>query len=209
MFDTLNILFMNSNDLLKKATVSYDNGNYGWGDKLLRRAYSKIAKGQTVYPVETFVRLPLYLQKAKLSQEAWEEFKSLLDFGYPNQTKDKELVPMEHSIIYDKMRLFLHREGENAKAVTYGILSFVSKKLGFYRQKRDEEFNNYISPENTQKILVNLLQKANREECYDDVLKIAKKSLNEISLLDFNNTENELNNLLISTKQEAINRRIY
>lgn len=116
--------------LLKKATSKKKEGDFDNAIKLLKLAYKEISKGPMVYPVDTFLRLPLYLQAAKRNDEAWREFNFLLTKGYPNQMSDLEFIPMDHSIIYDKMRLFLQREGKPELAIKFGIFSFLSWAIG-------------------------------------------------------------------------------
>ncbi|MGM0583014.1 MAG: hypothetical protein ACQETL_20220 [Bacteroidota bacterium] len=97
-------------DLLKKATSKKKKGELDEAVSLLRRAYQKIAAGNTNHGINTFLRLPNYLQKAGNPEEAWNEYNKLLNNGYPNQLNDFSVITMEHSKIYDKMRLFLQRE---------------------------------------------------------------------------------------------------
>src|SRR5258708_2090283 len=101
---------MPGSELLKQATRERDEGNLDAAVETLRRAYGEIAQSYVAYSVDTFLRLPLYLQKAGRNDEAWREFNLLLTRGFPNQIQNLELLPMEHSQIFDKMRLFLQRE---------------------------------------------------------------------------------------------------
>jgi hypothetical protein len=119
-----------ADELLKVATQKRDAGDINAAIELLRRAYSEIASSHVSYPVSTFLRLPLYLQEAGCAGEAWKEFESLLTHAYPNQLRNSEVLPMEHSQIYDKMRLFLQREKRFDLAVRFGILSYMSWAVG-------------------------------------------------------------------------------
>src|SRR5262245_45794184 len=101
----------NPDALLRAATAKKDEGQIDTAIQLLRQAYQLIALSSIQYPVETFLRLPLYLQRAGKADEAWAELNKLLTNGYPNQPASQQLLPMDHYVIYDKMRLFLQREG--------------------------------------------------------------------------------------------------
>ncbi|MEA3436837.1 MAG: hypothetical protein U9R43_10270, partial [Thermodesulfobacteriota bacterium] len=133
--------------LLKEATAAKQSGNIDEAISLLRAAYKVISKGDIDYGIKTFLRLPLYLQEAKRQEEAWTEFNNLLVKGIPNQSNDPQLVPMNHSEIYDKMRLYLQREGRNSEAVKFGIFSHFSWATGLFLQKRKSEFKGFVSAE--------------------------------------------------------------
>ena len=77
--------------LLKKATEQKKSGDINNAILTLKLAYGEIAKTTIEYPVETFLRLPMYLQEAKQNDEAWKEFNKILAYGFPNQIKDKEM----------------------------------------------------------------------------------------------------------------------
>src|ERR1035441_609037 len=133
--------------LLRKATAQKESGNIEEAIATLRRAYNAISKGQTVYPIETFLRLPAYLQQAGHRDEAWQAYQKLLTEGCPLQLKMADLIPMYQSAIYDKMRLFLQREGSPIPAVAYGILSHCSFAVGLYRQNRKAKLQSYVRSE--------------------------------------------------------------
>jgi tetratricopeptide (TPR) repeat protein len=96
--------------LLKQATARKQAGDLDRAVELLREAYKQIEQGNIGYPVDTFLRLPLYLQQAGRTDEAWQEFNLLLKRAQANEISSPEVAPMECSTIYDKMRLFLQRE---------------------------------------------------------------------------------------------------
>ena len=72
--------------MLKKAT-ELKSSDINKSIDLLKQAYIEISKTSTNYSIETFLRLPLYLQAAHRSEEAIIEFNNLLENGYPNQLK--------------------------------------------------------------------------------------------------------------------------
>lgn len=161
--------------LLKEATARKDAGDLSGAIGLLREAYRAIKNIPTIYPVNTFLRLPLYLQQAKRNDEAWREFNSLLTHGYPNQTKSPGLLAMDHAIIYKKMRLFLQREGKSDLAVRFGILSYLSKAIGLHRQRRKDELTEYISRDAIQKTVSKLLKKAGKDSLVEQVVSEVQK----------------------------------
>ena len=116
-----------ASDLLKMATEKRNAGDINAAIELLRKAYVEIGNDSIVYSVSTFLRLPLYLQQAGHTDEAWREFNLLLTRGFPKQVTNPALLPMEHCQIYDKMRLFLQREKKFDLAVRFGVLSYISQ----------------------------------------------------------------------------------
>lgn len=171
--------------LLKEATAKKKAADLENAIKLLREACKEISKSSTIYPVDVFLRLPLYLQEAKRNDEAWREFNLLLTKGYPNQMNNPELIPMDHSIIYDKMRLSLQREGKNELAVRFGILSYLSWAIGLYKQRRNDELKAYISKENLENTIRKLLKKAKKEDLVEKISAIVEEQIKRLPNIDF------------------------
>jgi len=171
--------------LLKEAAAKKNAGDLENAIRLLREAYKEISKGSIIYPVDTFLRLPLYLQEAQRNDEAWREFNLLLTRGYPNQMNNPELIPMDHSIIYDKMRLFLQREGKGKLAVRFGLFSYLSWAIGLYRQKRRDELKAYISKVTLEETIRKLLKKAEKENLVQKVSAIVEEKIKYLPNIDF------------------------
>ena len=180
-----NLFKKDPDTLLKEATAKKNAGDLENAIKLLRDAYKEIGRGSIIYPVDTFLRLPLYLQEAKKNDEAWREFNLLLTKGYPNQMNNPELIPMEHSIIYDKMRLFLQREGKSELAVRFGIFSYLSWAIGLYRQKRKDELKAYTSRETFEETIKKLLKKAKKENLIEKINPIVEEQIKHLPNIDF------------------------
>lgn len=163
----------------------------------LKRAYVIIAKSNTEYSIDTFLRLPLYLQEAGRTDEAIAEFNILLKNGYPNQNKIPELIPMAESHIYDKLRLFWQREKQPIKAISYGIYSILLDALGLYRQKRYEELKSVKDKAYIIDRILPLFKKAKKLDIVD---KTAGIMLDEFEKLPNISTHAEIeilvNNLL-------------
>ncbi len=170
---------------LRKATAEKEAGNLDEAINLLRRAYELTKIEGMECSVETFLRLPMYLQKAGRNGEAWREFNILLTHSYPNQNKDPQLVPMANSIVYDKMRLFLQRENKNDLAVRFGVCSYVSWAVGLYRQKRKNELKDCIDQENIEYNVEKLLKKARKIHLQDKLVKTVKEQLAELPNINF------------------------
>jgi len=173
---TVNNQDKNANELLRKATEKKNTGAIDEAIELLKKAYTEIAGTNVDYPIETFLRLPLYLQAAGRSNEAWGEFNKLLKNGYPNQNKTKTLIPMVESHIYDKMRLFLHRQKEYDRAIAYGIFSIISHALGLYNQKRERELSSYTETEFIKSNIVRLLKKQRKWIYWTKLYKLLKQN---------------------------------
>ena len=183
--------------LLKKATSAKKSGNLEGAISLLRKAYKAISKNDLDYGVKTFLRLPLLLQEAGKVEEAWDEFHRLLTKGYPNQSKDPQLVPMNHSEIYDKLRLFLQREERNDEAIKYGIFSHLSWASGLYLQKRRDEFKDFIAAETIDDIVMKLLKKAKKANLSEKVSNLVKHEIKNIPKIDFHAFGSKLDSVII------------
>jgi hypothetical protein len=124
--------------------------------------------------VETFLRLPLYLQYAERSAEAWSEFQDLLRNGFHLMASDPLLSPMVHATIYDKMRLFLQREQQALLALAYGLASHYSWGLGLYLQKRKEELKAHLNSDKERKVIEGLLKKASAQDFEEPLVQVVK-----------------------------------
>ncbi|HKP37685.1 MAG TPA: hypothetical protein VJT71_12585 [Pyrinomonadaceae bacterium] len=197
MFSSLKVIVgrhessVSANELLKNATAANSADDFDGAINLLRQAYSEIARGPVSYSVDTFLRLPLYLQQAGRDEEAWHEFNLLLTRGFPNQLNHADVIPMEHSRIYDKMRLCLQREKQFDRAVRFGVLSFVSWAIGLDRQRRGKELAGYIDVENIEDNIRPLLVKAKKPHLKEELISLViaeTKHLRHVNLIDLGNS---------------------
>ena len=147
-------------NLLKDATANREQ-DCDSAIESLRRAYRLIDDPESE-PIETYLRLPLYLQQAGRFDEAWFEANKLLkEFRYSRQRLNREVLPMDHSTIYDKMRLMLQREKRFQEAVVYAVLSHVSWAIGLSRQRgRGTELKDTRDKETIELMLTRPLKKA-------------------------------------------------
>lgn len=161
-----------SSGLLKEATQKKDEKDMEGAISCLREAYMLMAQSTISYPIETFLRLPLYLQQAGRYVEATVEFESLLsntsakiakEFSHVPTKKQDGLAAMERAIIFDKMRLAAQREKQFVYAGYYQVLSDANRSVGLNLQERMEELNGYLNRESWINRLNSLMKKAKKE----------------------------------------------
>jgi hypothetical protein len=175
---------ISADELLKMATEKKDIGEVDTAIELLRKAYAVIAISSVSYSVSIFLRLPLYLQKAGRNDEAWREFNLLLTHGFPNQLKNLEVLPMEHSEIYDKMRLFLQREKKFDVAIRFGVLSYITRAIGLHRQKRKDELKYYVEKQNIEENLIGIIKKAKKVELKSEIMNVVLTETENLPNID-------------------------
>lgn len=105
--------------LLREATAAKDSGDMDTAIESLEKAVAAMYNSPVSYPIETWLRLPLYLQQAKRMDEALAIFHTLIaeteiriqrNFGHLSKSKRKPFYHNELATIYDKMRLACKRE---------------------------------------------------------------------------------------------------
>ncbi len=180
------------NRLLKEATVKKKNGDINSAINILRSVNDKLSSGKMMLPITVYLRLPLYLQEAGRKDEAWSEFNNLVLWVNSKPRYSSEVTPMDLSIIWDKMRLFLQRENNNEYAITFGIWSYLSWAIGLYNQNRLSEMETYTSNENILKTINPLLKKAHKESSSEAVKTILSDSLKQLPNIDFHNVADRI-----------------
>jgi hypothetical protein len=121
----------------RAATAAYDAGDYESGIARLREAYAIAARAGVGCETPECLRLPRYLRKAGRSAEAWNELQALLSPAHPTLRYGEYDFALNHSRIYDGMRLFLQREGRPALASCYSVLSYVFEAENRYANIAD------------------------------------------------------------------------
>jgi len=134
-----------ADDLLKQASDAKEQGDLESAIRLLRDAYDEVCRANAMFPVEDFLRLPMYLQQAGRSREAWQEFSDLLFQGYPNQSRDVILVAKDRAKIFDRMRQFMEMGGKKDVAQVFGVFSLVCKGISLYHEGRTRELKTWFS----------------------------------------------------------------
>lgn len=128
-----------ADELFKLATQKKKEKDWEGAINTLNEAYREISQSHLNYSIESFIRLPQFLQLAGRSKEAWQKYNELLFNGFPTQLQNRSTLPMERSILFDKMRLHLQREKKEQLAEIFSILSAVSWRVGLQRQERFDE----------------------------------------------------------------------
>lgn len=119
-------------ELLRQATSHKESGDWDAAVKCLYQFKRMAETDSTVYPIETHLRLPLYLQAAGRFNDAIAEFNLLLNNAKAQKAKEYAHQPVrvqtmlwhsDLSIVYDKMRLAYQREGLPDEVARYRKLS--------------------------------------------------------------------------------------
>ena len=149
---------------LRQATELKQAGRINEAIKELENFHHCAEAGNAIYSVESFLRLPMYLQAAGRREEAWEQFYKLLKDGYPKQLPDAGVRLAEKSAVYDKMRLFLQRDKNSLLAVHFGVLCYAAWLAALFKQSRKEELIKEQSPKKMLLKIDGLLAKAKRPD---------------------------------------------
>jgi hypothetical protein len=170
--------------LLKAATRFKEDKRYDDAVATLRQAFDEIAKEGGLHPVSTYLRLPMMLQLAGQHDAAWAEYNRLLSSNATGMGFDAQIGPMERSLIYDKMRLMLQREGKHQWAISMGIFSHVSWAIGLKRQGRNEELVEHVAAASLSDMLTPLLKKARAIAAHDELVSLLTKELSQLDRVD-------------------------
>jgi|ERR1017187_4068347 hypothetical protein len=187
--------------MLRQATAQKESGDINGAIATLRKAYNAIRKGRSVYPIETFLRLPAYLHEAGLRDEAWQAYGALLIDGNPNEP---DLIPMDQSAIYDKMRLFLQREGSPVPAIAYGVLSHCSWAIGLFRQQRKAELRSHVTKSAIDQLTNRLLKRANRLDIQKKLSQYIFERLENMEKMNLQQIFPEVNTLLLDASTQNV-----
>ena len=105
---------------MREATAYKQEGRWDDAISTLRKAYAILGDDIYVnYPIETALRLPLYLQQAGRYEEAQQEFQRLLSsvdertaiaFSHVSKAEQRNFAQINREQILDKMRLAEKRE---------------------------------------------------------------------------------------------------
>lgn len=132
-------------DYLKEAVQLKDDNDLEGAVKLLRRAFEEIKREKALYPIDVFLRLPLYLQQAGRNKDAWQEFTVLLTHGYPNQPRDVVLIYQERGKVLELMRRYLQHDGREEIANVYEVFGQVCKAIAVHKENRTREMRAFFT----------------------------------------------------------------
>lgn len=127
--------------------------------------------------------MPLFLFDAGHRDEAWMEYNRLLIDGIHGDSAN--VVPMNRSKVYDKMRLMLQKEGKPEYAVQFGIFSYLSWLQGLHFQKRVAELKELKKSDEILGMLTPLLKKCEQTSKLKQLTEIVLKATNQIPKIDF------------------------
>jgi hypothetical protein len=189
---------IDSSELLRNATAEKARDNINAAIELLKRFWEEEPFGSSGFGVEAYLKLPMYLQQAGQSDEAWRTLKTLLnDYGLSDAKQNEQIVPMARSVIYDKMRLFWQREGKAQAAVKYGILSHMQWLLGLHRQHRREEFRDSAKRETIEEVVEPLLKKAKSLHYSSPICDLVEAEITRMPSVDENSLGSAVDQLVL------------
>lgn len=127
-----------SGELLKLATSRELAEDWDGAIGALREAIVHRELGEFPSGHKTDLRLAQYLHAAGRPKEAWKEFNRLLFKLARAGHYQPAASPMLLAELFDKMRLYLEREGK-ADAPLFGTFADVCWRVGLQRQERVDE----------------------------------------------------------------------
>jgi hypothetical protein len=172
---------------LRAATKLKSEGQIAEAVEQLIQFRNYANSSRIVFGIESYLRLPAYLQAAGLRDQAWAEFYNLLTNGYPNQLNDRGVILCEKSVVYDKMRLFLQRDDNDLLAVHFGILSHGHLIAGLKQQDRIEELTRAQDLNWITEIITDLIGGTDRQDLIGPAIEIFKRFIGRnynLKLLD-------------------------
>ena len=116
--------------------------------KILQRALAEVRLTNRMYPIDTFLLLPIYLDLAGKSKDTWQEFNNLLFKGPPNRPTDAVSVALDRHKVLDRMRHFLEKDGQSEVAAVYEAASMVCKGMALHLEDRRRELKQWFSQKN-------------------------------------------------------------
>jgi hypothetical protein len=174
---------LQASETLNVATELNRDGNLPAAVLVLKEAYKKIGNSSESYGIDTYLRLPSYLQKIGRYDEAWGFLNQLLMMGYPNQIQNEALIKLSHSKIYKAMCRLLQDEGKGRNAIVFGTASIVAEAQHFYLQSEEKDWPKEFREERTATYR-SLSQSAS---IHDKMKIIAKKEISVTQLDDVTN----------------------
>ena len=134
--------------LTKLATQFKQQGDMDGAIAALEAAETAMEEGKTTYGVDTYCKLPLYLQQADRGEEAAQKLIALLEKYPPSWGKKlrrdrvgmfNNSIEKQRSIVYDKLRLVLQRDSKFQEAIPYAVLAET------YGQRIDHRVYQYVA----------------------------------------------------------------
>jgi outer membrane biosynthesis protein TonB len=134
--------------LIKEAASLQAKKDFDAAIALLREAYDLMERAATISPIDNYLKLPQYLEKAGRFGEAATEYEALLA-GAPARVarehdelegeKAKGFVAMERRAIYKAMQPAYRKADRLEEAILFGLLEHASWCAGLQYKKRGQE----------------------------------------------------------------------
>lgn len=105
---------------------------------------------------------------------------------------------MDRSLIYDKIRLCLQREGRFDAAVKFGLLAHLSWAPGLYLQQRNDDPERHASRETVRRVTCDLLRKMKKEHLGEEVSRVAREALANLPAIDFEEVGGKIDAMLLA-----------
>ncbi len=140
------------------------------------------------------LKLASYLQIAGRGNDAWKKYNQILQETMRMVDDNEQLTYL--SAIYDKMMLFLEKEGKFQQAVISGIFAHIMLSLSLYRHKQYEAFREYISDSSLHFLVDYLLINSKYEKYGEEIISVIKESLKCLPKINLHNLGEKINKLL-------------
>lgn len=189
---------IDSGALLREATACKAAGNLDGAIDLLKQFWLAEPFETSGHTLEAYLRLPMYLQNAGRRDEAWRILTELLaNYVLSTEKLNEQVLPMMHSEIYDKMRLFWQREGKSAVAVKYGVLAHMHWIIGLHRQRRRRELHDGASRQTIEAIVKPLAKKAKRLDRHAAICDAVETEARKLPDIDVNSLSDVIDRIVL------------
>ncbi len=180
----------NPSSLLKIAADRHDAGDHAEAVDALGRALGTM--NPVEIGIETALLMPVYLQRAGQSDEAWREFERLLNASLMVYETDPATAAVEFCHIHNRMRTVSLREGNPPDAVRNGVFSYMWLFMALHHQDRFEEMDTKTSEGNISALLRKLLGDTDLASAHSDLTEIVHRHALTAPEIDFGELDREI-----------------
>lgn len=166
-------------ELLRVARDAEAKGDLRRALRLFKKAYARIGRRGDIHHPEVFTRLAMVLQRLGRIPDAWEHLRELLVRGCPGRNRycHPAVHWLDQAAIYDKMRLLLHRAGEDRLAALCGVWFYMCRYQACVVQPRIGKPGSLRSLRAVQGLLIPLLHRADCEALLEPSTTILLETL--------------------------------
>lgn len=112
--------------LIEKAEIHKKKNDYDRAILYLRKAFDLNIYNNIKYPIDTYLKLPIYLNKSGKIIEAWEEFQKLRN-NILNATYELGLNDyFDLGTIDNQILIYLRRKRKRTEALYYALYAYIS-----------------------------------------------------------------------------------